>query len=120
MHDLPHRAQTSTRGMRPLFVQRCAVLRGGTLLLPPPIIFSMRFALKLFAVVLSGLGLLAGAVRAQESGGRVVLVLPFENRSGDPSLSWIGDSFPDTLNKRLTPVGFLTLSRDDRAFAYDH
>jgi tetratricopeptide (TPR) repeat protein len=53
-------------------------------------------------------------------GGRVVLVLPFENRSGNPSLGWIGDSFPDTLNKRLNTVGFLTISRDDRAFALDH
>jgi tetratricopeptide (TPR) repeat protein len=79
----------------------------------------MQFLLKLFAMLI-GLGLLAGAARAQESDGRVVLVLPFENRSGNPSLSWIGDSFPDTLNKRLTPVGFLTLSRDDRTFAYDH
>jgi hypothetical protein len=35
-------------------------------------------------------------------------------------LSWIGDSFPDTLDKRLTSVGFLTLSRDDRVFAYEH
>jgi len=81
----------------------------------------MRVALKLLAVVLSGLGLLAGAaVQAQETGGRVVLVLPFENRSGNPSLNWIGDSFPDTLDKRLTSVGFLTLSRDDRTFAYVH
>jgi len=81
----------------------------------------MRFVLKLFAVMLGVLGLLAGAAaRAQESGGRVVLVLPFENRSGNPSLSWIGDSFPDTLDKRLTSVGFLTLSRDDRVFAYEH
>jgi len=81
----------------------------------------MRFVLKLFAVVLGVWGLWAGAAaRAQEAGGRVVLVLPFENRSGNPSLSWIGDSFPDTLNKRLTSVGFLTLSRDDRAFAYNH
>ena len=81
----------------------------------------MRFVLKLFAVMLGVLGLLAGAAaRAQESGGRVVLVLPFENRSGNPSLSWIGESFPDTLDKRLTSVGFLTLSRDDRVFAYEH
>lgn len=87
----------------------------------PPIIFCMRFALKLFAIVLCGLGLLAGAAaQAQETGGRVVLVLPFENRSGNPSLNWIGDSFPDTLDKRLTSVGFLTLSRDDRTFAYVH
>jgi len=76
---------------------------------------------KLFALLLVGLGLVADVgARAQEAGGHVVLVLPFENRSGNPSLSWIGDSFPDTLNKRLTSVGFLTLSHDDRTFAYNH
>ncbi|QMV20164.1 hypothetical protein GOB94_02280 [Granulicella sp. 5B5] len=53
-------------------------------------------------------------------GGRVVLVLPFDNRSGDASLNWIGDSFPATLNKRLESAGFLTISHDDRVYAYDH
>jgi len=57
---------------------------------------------------------------AAEPAGRVVLVLPFTNRSGDPTLNWVGDSFPDTLNKRLDSAGFLTISRDDRAFAYNH
>jgi Flp pilus assembly protein TadD/TolB-like protein len=52
--------------------------------------------------------------------GRVVLVLPFDNRSGNPTLNWIGDSFPDTFNKRLDSAGFLTISQDDRRFAYDH
>jgi tetratricopeptide (TPR) repeat protein len=52
--------------------------------------------------------------------GRVVLVLPFENRSGNPTLDWIGDSFPDTLDKRLNSVGFLTISHDDRAYAFSH
>ena len=60
------------------------------------------------------------AARAQELAGHVVLVLPFENRSGNPTLNWIGDSFPDTLNKRLSSAGFLTISHDDRAFALDH
>jgi tetratricopeptide (TPR) repeat protein len=55
-----------------------------------------------------------------QSGGRVILVLPFENRSGNPSLNWVGDSFPDTLDKRLDSAGFLTISHDDRAFAFDH
>ena len=59
-------------------------------------------------------------VAAQEAGGRVVLVLPFDNRSGNASLNWIGDSFPDTLNKRLNSAGFLTISHDDRNFAFDH
>jgi tetratricopeptide (TPR) repeat protein len=54
------------------------------------------------------------------NGGRVVLVLPFDNRSGQTNLSWIGDSFPDTLNQRLTSAGYLTISRDDRLYALDH
>ena len=54
------------------------------------------------------------------AGGRVVLVLPFDNRSGQPNLAWIGDSFPDTLNQRLTSAGYLTISRDDRQYALDH
>jgi len=49
-----------------------------------------------------------------------VLVLPFDNRSGQSNLAWIGDSFPDTLNQRLTSAGFLTITRDDRVYALDH
>jgi tetratricopeptide (TPR) repeat protein len=47
-------------------------------------------------------------------------VLPFDNRSGQSNLAWIGDSFPDTLNQRLTSSGFLTITRDDRQYALDH
>ena len=57
---------------------------------------------------------------SRESSGRLVLVLPFENRSGQTNLNWIGDSFPYTLNQRLNSAGFLTLTRDDRQFALDH
>ncbi len=53
-------------------------------------------------------------------GGRLILVLPFENRSGLPNLDWIGDSFPDTFNQRLNSSGFLTISREDRLYALDH
>jgi tetratricopeptide (TPR) repeat protein len=49
-----------------------------------------------------------------------VLVLPFDNRSGQANLAWIGDSFPDTLNQRLTSAGFLTISPEDRQYALDH
>ena len=56
----------------------------------------------------------------KEGGGKVILVLPFDNRSGNPNLNWIGDSFPDTLNQRLSSAGFLTLTRDDRLYALDH
>ena len=53
-------------------------------------------------------------------GGRLVLVLPFDNRSGQSNLNWIGDSFPYTLNQRLSTAGFLTISRDDRIYALEH
>jgi tetratricopeptide (TPR) repeat protein len=62
-------------------------------------------------------------LRAQDvpgDGGRLVLVLPFENRSGQTSLDWIGESFPTTINQRLNSAGFLTITRDDRLFALDH
>ena len=55
-----------------------------------------------------------------DAGGRVVLVLPFDNRSGQAALAWVGDSFPDTLNQRLASAGFLTITREDRQYALDH
>jgi tetratricopeptide (TPR) repeat protein len=58
--------------------------------------------------------------QTRDTGGRLVLVLPFDNRSGQSNLSWIGDSVPDTLNQRLNSAGFLTITRDDRLFALDH
>ena len=62
----------------------------------------------------------ATAAQTSERAGRVVLVLPFDNRSGQTNLAWIGDSFPDTLNQRLSSSGFLTITRDDRQYALDH
>lgn len=61
-----------------------------------------------------------GASGARGLGGRVVLVLPFENRSGQANLDWIGDSFPDTLGQRFNSSGFLTITREDRLYALDH
>jgi len=55
-----------------------------------------------------------------DDSGRLVLVLPFENHSGQASLDWVGESFPATINQRLVSAGFLTITRDDRLFALDH
>ncbi len=52
--------------------------------------------------------------------GRLILVLPFDNHSGNAALDWVGDSFPDTLNQRLGTSGFLTITREDREYALDH
>lgn len=56
----------------------------------------------------------------QELNGRVVLVLPFENRTGQKSLDWIGESFPETFNGGLTNAGFMPLTYEDRTYALDH
>lgn len=55
-----------------------------------------------------------------ENSGRLILVLPFDNHTGQQSLAWIGASFPDTLNQRLTSAGFLPISHDDLQYALDH
>src|SRR6202522_3514839 len=80
-----------------------------------------RFCLILL-LILCGRATIAKAAPAAETetGGRVVLVLPFDNRSGQVNLDWVGNSFPDTLNQRLTSAGFLTITRDDRQYALDH
>jgi len=83
----------------------------------------MRPLLKRLARLSALLGVFASTAALAQGptpNGRVVLVLPFDNRSGNASLNWIGDSFPDTLDKRLNSVNFLTISRDDRAYALDH
>ena len=85
----------------------------------------------LVASLLLGVLALAGTSRAQEASetkpaepaephGRLVLVLPFENRSADKNLDWMGSAFPDVLNRRLSATGFLTIGRSDRLYAYDH
>jgi len=78
---------------------------------------------RVYALSFSLLALAATLPLAAQSSapaGRLVLVLPFENRSGQPALNWISDSFPDTVNQRLASSGFLTITRDDRQYALDH
>ncbi len=55
-----------------------------------------------------------------DAGGRVLLVLPFDNRTGQANLDWIGESFAETIDGRLSSAGYLTISRDDRDYALDH
>jgi tetratricopeptide (TPR) repeat protein len=76
--------------------------------------------LLLLLCALPGFAQSASDPETEGPGGRVVLVLPFDNRSGQTNLGWIGASFPDTLNQRLTSAGFLTITRDDRQYALDH
>ncbi|HEY4047734.1 MAG TPA: tetratricopeptide repeat protein [Acidobacteriaceae bacterium] len=52
--------------------------------------------------------------------GRLILVLPFDNRTGQSNLGWISEAFPEILNRRLASAGFMPISREDRLYALDH
>jgi len=47
-------------------------------------------------------------------------VLPFDNRSGQPSLEWIREAAAELLSSRFTSAGFAPMSRTDRMYALDH
>ena len=51
---------------------------------------------------------------------RILLVLPFDNKSGQPSLEWIREAAPELLSSRFASAGFAPLSRADRLYALDH
>jgi tetratricopeptide (TPR) repeat protein len=52
--------------------------------------------------------------------GRILLVLPFDNRTGQPSLEWIREAAAELLSSRFRSVGFDPMSRADRLYALDH
>ncbi len=54
------------------------------------------------------------------SRGRVLLVLPFDNRTGQPSLEWIREAAAEILSTRFVSAGFEPTSREDRMYALDH
>lgn len=53
------------------------------------------------------------------SSHKIVLVLPFENNSRQPGLEWIAESFPATLNQRMSSAGFLPITHDQRLYGLD-
>ncbi len=52
--------------------------------------------------------------------GRILLVLPFENRTGQPSLDWIREAAAELMSSRFQSAGFEPMSRADRIYALDH
>jgi tetratricopeptide (TPR) repeat protein len=52
--------------------------------------------------------------------GRILLVLPFDNRTGQPNLGWIREAAADLLSRRFSSVGLAPMSRADRMYALDH
>ncbi len=61
------------------------------------------------------------AAQAAASGdAKVLLVLPFDSRAGQPSLDWIREAAVEVLSKRFASAGFQPTSRADRTYALDH
>lgn len=51
---------------------------------------------------------------------QLLLVLPFDNRTGQANLDWIGEAVSEIFNQRLGASGFDIISRDDRQYALEH
>jgi tetratricopeptide (TPR) repeat protein len=52
--------------------------------------------------------------------GRILLVLPFDNRSNQPSLEWVREAAASILSSRFISAGFAPMNRADRLYALDH
>ena len=51
---------------------------------------------------------------------RLLLALPFDNRTAQPNLDWIGEAVSEVFNQRLGASGFDIISRADRQYALEH
>ena len=86
----------------------------------------LRWSSRLPALALAGTLCVCCGVRAQAPAdsaggpGHILLVLPFDNKSGQPSLDWIREAAPEVLTSRFSSAGFAPLSRADRLYALDH
>jgi len=83
----------------------------------------IAFATIALSTAVCARGQAAGAAAASASaanGGRILLVLPFDNRTGQPSLEWIREAAAELLSSRFRSVGFDPMSRADRRYALDH
>jgi len=72
------------------------------------------------SIAAQALGQTTAESGAPAAGGRILLVLPFDNRSGQPSLEWVREAAPEILGRRLASAGFAPMSRADRLYALDH
>jgi tetratricopeptide (TPR) repeat protein/TolB-like protein len=61
-----------------------------------------------------------GPEARSSGGGRVLLVLPFDNRTGQPNLEWMREAAAEILSMRFASAGFQPTSRADRTYALDH
>lgn len=61
----------------------------------------------------------AAIAHAQVRATRMVMVMPFENRSKAPGLEWVGESFPEVVGQTLEKTRLFVVSRPERLYAFD-
>lgn len=76
-----------------------------------------RFAATLLATF-ALVAVAAVSARAQQGVSDVVMILPFENTSGQKEFNWVGESFSDQLADLLGSHGLRVVSSDARELAY--
>src|SRR5919112_2458032 len=79
-----------------------------------------RFAATLLAALafFAAAAALEPEARAQQGVSDVVMILPFENTSGQKEFNWVGESFSDQLADLLGSHGLRVVSSDARDIAY--
>jgi tetratricopeptide (TPR) repeat protein/TolB-like protein len=85
--------------------------------------FAFRTILALLAIEIAALSPAQQTTAATShipAQGHLILVLPFENRSGDSNIDWMSESMPEIIDRRLESAGFLPIGREDRLYALDH
>ncbi len=80
--------------------------------------FAVAAAL-LFSVVLRAQSP-ADQARSTADRARILLVLPFDNRTSEPNLEWMREAAADLLSSRFASAGFAPMTRADRMYALDH
>ena len=63
--------------------------------------------------------ILCTVTHAQVRATRMVMVMPFENRSKAPGLEWVGESFPEVFGQTLAKTRLFVVSRPERLYAFD-
>jgi tetratricopeptide (TPR) repeat protein len=78
------------------------------------------YAFLALAFILQAHAQATAADAANAGKNRILLVLPFDNGTGQPNLEWIREAAPEILNARFASAGFAPMNRADRMYALDH
>ncbi len=78
------------------------------------------FVLLGFALLFSASSAGAQSPAPTADRGRILLVLPFDNRTSQPNLEWIREAAAELLSSRFASAGFAPMTRADRVYALDH